>query len=646
MASPDDTAAEDLELYGEPQPEEQKSAVDPAANPAVNEPILGNDKPEDDIVPASSKPAAPAPSSDVKAELPAVEKGEFALVTAEEVASKPKPPSKELMKTEKTKEDEGGKLAASDVKGKEKEGHNVGSEDEDEDEDEDEEDDDDDEEDTDGDDDDFDVIVNCEDADLAAKPGNPSSGSIGKVRLPSNKWQRAGYVPPERVVGATAQGAARAGGVLAMLPTPTMQIGGNQKSVYDLEIGKLTEKPWLDRNSDLSDYFNYGFNEDTWKLYCERQKQMRLEASMLAKIKTVDGNKNQGGISNRSAGQIAQKSMQGPQIGNRGQPNAGVQSRSGVLPKIPQQPPQPPPGMLPPPMMGNPSGGMIPVPGMKIPNGGGLPNLPPNLRPNMPPFPFPPGGPDGKGGAFQPHFPFPHMPGGQRGGDGKNADMYPPFLAGMPLPPGMPMPPGGMPPGGMPPQGMGRGGVNPRGFPGQMQKPPKMQQHSNKGGKGSPNRQNHQDNVHSGDHKRQSGQNHQGSRAGNGQGDHNRGSQDRQGHHDSDRRRWKDNRNQDRRQGYDRQGSDRGGGGGGGQGYGSSDRGRSNYGDRGYGDRSHDRRRWNDGQDEGQDRRRSGGYDGQRYSERRDYDRDRERDYRKRSSSGRDFDDDRKRSRR
>ena len=26
----------------------------------------------------------------------------------------------------------------------------------------------------------------------------------------------------------------------------------------------------------MSDYFNYGFNEDTWKAYCEKQKRLRM----------------------------------------------------------------------------------------------------------------------------------------------------------------------------------------------------------------------------------------------------------------------------------------------------------------------------------------------------------------------------------
>lgn len=29
----------------------------------------------------------------------------------------------------------------------------------------------------------------------------------------------------------------------------------------------------------LPDYFNYGFNEDTWRAYCERQKRLRVHES-------------------------------------------------------------------------------------------------------------------------------------------------------------------------------------------------------------------------------------------------------------------------------------------------------------------------------------------------------------------------------
>lgn len=41
----------------------------------------------------------------------------------------------------------------------------------------------------------------------------------------------------------------------------------------------MDDKPWRKPGADITDYFNYGFNEETWRAYCERQKQMRLNES-------------------------------------------------------------------------------------------------------------------------------------------------------------------------------------------------------------------------------------------------------------------------------------------------------------------------------------------------------------------------------
>ncbi|MES1918978.1 cleavage polyadenylation factor subunit fip1 [Bonamia ostreae] len=51
-------------------------------------------------------------------------------------------------------------------------------------------------------------------------------------------------------------------------------------SIYDLDIDSLSEKPWRKSGSDLSDYFNYGFNEESWRAYCARQVQMRVELKL------------------------------------------------------------------------------------------------------------------------------------------------------------------------------------------------------------------------------------------------------------------------------------------------------------------------------------------------------------------------------
>ena len=37
------------------------------------------------------------------------------------------------------------------------------------------------------------------------------------------------------------------------------------------------DKPWRKPGADITDYFNYGFNEETWIAYCLKQKRLRSE---------------------------------------------------------------------------------------------------------------------------------------------------------------------------------------------------------------------------------------------------------------------------------------------------------------------------------------------------------------------------------
>lgn len=48
---------------------------------------------------------------------------------------------------------------------------------------------------------------------------------------------------------------------------------------HEYSMENLDEKPWRKPGADITDYFNYGFNEDTWRAYCERQKKYRLNES-------------------------------------------------------------------------------------------------------------------------------------------------------------------------------------------------------------------------------------------------------------------------------------------------------------------------------------------------------------------------------
>lgn len=45
------------------------------------------------------------------------------------------------------------------------------------------------------------------------------------------------------------------------------------QAIYDFEIDNMEEKPWEKPGADITDYFNYGFNEHTWKKYCAAQRE-------------------------------------------------------------------------------------------------------------------------------------------------------------------------------------------------------------------------------------------------------------------------------------------------------------------------------------------------------------------------------------
>ncbi|KAL3205948.1 hypothetical protein MRX96_040536 [Rhipicephalus microplus] len=51
----------------------------------------------------------------------------------------------------------------------------------------------------------------------------------------------------------------------------------NGTSIYEFNIESLEDKPWRKPGADITDYFNYGFNEDTWKVYCDRQRKLRSD---------------------------------------------------------------------------------------------------------------------------------------------------------------------------------------------------------------------------------------------------------------------------------------------------------------------------------------------------------------------------------
>ncbi|CAG5108745.1 Oidioi.mRNA.OKI2018_I69.chr1.g3934.t1.cds [Oikopleura dioica] len=58
------------------------------------------------------------------------------------------------------------------------------------------------------------------------------------------------------------------------------------KLIPNPEKDALTDKPWQKPGADLSDYFNYGFEETSWRKYSEKQRTLRDRALLLLRTRT------------------------------------------------------------------------------------------------------------------------------------------------------------------------------------------------------------------------------------------------------------------------------------------------------------------------------------------------------------------------
>ncbi|KAG6911316.1 hypothetical protein DXG01_002155 [Tephrocybe rancida] len=65
----------------------------------------------------------------------------------------------------------------------------------------------------------------------------------------------------------------------AIDPTATGALDG--RSILDVDLGAMSEKPWRRPGSDISDWFNYGFDEISWEAYCYRRRDLGELANVL-----------------------------------------------------------------------------------------------------------------------------------------------------------------------------------------------------------------------------------------------------------------------------------------------------------------------------------------------------------------------------
>jgi pre-mRNA 3'-end-processing factor FIP1 len=65
----------------------------------------------------------------------------------------------------------------------------------------------------------------------------------------------------------------------AIDPTKPGALDG--RPIIEVDLAALADKAWRRPGSDLSDWFNYGFDEISWETYCYRRREMGEAAALL-----------------------------------------------------------------------------------------------------------------------------------------------------------------------------------------------------------------------------------------------------------------------------------------------------------------------------------------------------------------------------
>ncbi|KAG7613406.1 unnamed protein product [Arabidopsis thaliana] len=131
----------------------------------------------------------------------------------------------------------------------------------------------------------------------AASVGGPSSG---QVRPPANLGPMAGRGRGDwRPLGMRNASAAQKGfhqpwgsntagrGLDFTLPS--------HKTIFEVDIDSFEEKPWRYPGVEMTDYFNFGLNEESWKDYCKQLDQHRIQTTMQSRIRVYESGRTDQG---------------------------------------------------------------------------------------------------------------------------------------------------------------------------------------------------------------------------------------------------------------------------------------------------------------------------------------------------------------
>ncbi|CAH2069573.1 unnamed protein product [Thlaspi arvense] len=136
----------------------------------------------------------------------------------------------------------------------------------------------------------------------APMPGAPSAGgtSSGQVRPPANLGPMPGRGRGDwrpmamRNASATQKGFHQtwAGNTAGRGLDFTLP---SHKTIFEIDIETFEEKPWRYQGVDITDYFNFGLNEESWKDYCKQLDQHRIETTMQSRIRVYESGRTDQG---------------------------------------------------------------------------------------------------------------------------------------------------------------------------------------------------------------------------------------------------------------------------------------------------------------------------------------------------------------
>ncbi|XP_057767854.1 FIP1[V]-like protein [Salvia miltiorrhiza] len=105
-------------------------------------------------------------------------------------------------------------------------------------------------------------------------------------RPPGMKWpmpMQKGYHPGYGILARRVNVAGHGSGFDFRLPS--------YKSIFEVDIDSFEEKPWKLPGIDVSNFFNFGLNEDSWRDYCKQLGQLRLEMTVQSRVRAHESGK-------------------------------------------------------------------------------------------------------------------------------------------------------------------------------------------------------------------------------------------------------------------------------------------------------------------------------------------------------------------